>query len=219
MGPSSRRTSMSRMEREDTCAEAPRDSRTGCRRLPAMDPLPAPGSGVSDDDLGRLRLLVSHELPAYLEDLATLVNIDCGSYTKAGVDRVGRWTARFLKGLGARSVEPNLDASATPSSARAGRPVVRRTVADRPYGYRCLRREHEVRSDPIRLRRIARALTRAPTHEEADFWGPLRTAPGAAPPGHESTGGGWLPFGIAGSSRPNRTRDRLAGDRTHNPAR
>ena len=45
--------------------------------------------------------VVEEELPAYLEDLATLVNVDCGSYTKAGVDRVGQWTARFLERLGA----------------------------------------------------------------------------------------------------------------------
>ena len=36
-------------------------------------------------------------LPDYLRDLERLVNIDCGSYTKAGVDEVGRWTAGFLR--------------------------------------------------------------------------------------------------------------------------
>ncbi|HLY14191.1 MAG TPA: M20 family metallopeptidase, partial [Candidatus Limnocylindrales bacterium] len=36
------------------------------------------------------------------EDLATLVNVDCGSYTKAGVDHVGNWTAGFLERLGAQ---------------------------------------------------------------------------------------------------------------------
>ncbi|MFI5255584.1 MAG: M20 family metallopeptidase, partial [Candidatus Limnocylindrales bacterium] len=59
---------------------------------------------VADTELRALRDAVQEELPAYLEDLATLVNIDCGSYTKAGVDQVGRWTARFLERLGA-SVE------------------------------------------------------------------------------------------------------------------
>ena len=34
-------------------------------------------------------------------DLERLVNIDCGSYTPAGVNEVGRWTAEFLAGLGA----------------------------------------------------------------------------------------------------------------------
>jgi glutamate carboxypeptidase len=56
---------------------------------------------VAADELRALRDAVEEELPAYLEDLATLVNIDCGSYTKAGVDRVGRWTARFMERLGA----------------------------------------------------------------------------------------------------------------------
>jgi glutamate carboxypeptidase len=56
---------------------------------------------VADNELRALREAVEEELPAYLEDLATLVNIDCGSYTKAGVDQVGRWTARFLERLGA----------------------------------------------------------------------------------------------------------------------
>ena len=110
---------MSRMEREDTCAE-----RAG--RLPAMASFPAPGTGVSDDDLGRLRLLVSHELPAYLEDLATLVNIDCGSYTKAGVDRVGRWTARFLERLGGSvTVHPHPTLGDTVVGTFEGRPTAR----------------------------------------------------------------------------------------------
>jgi glutamate carboxypeptidase len=67
-----------------------------------MDRSEAPGSAVSEDELERLRRLVDEVRPAYLEDLATLVNIDCGSYTKAGVDRVGRWVRRFLERLGAR---------------------------------------------------------------------------------------------------------------------
>jgi glutamate carboxypeptidase len=66
-----------------------------------MAPLHAPGAAVSPDELGELEEVLEDELPAYLEDLASLVNVDCGSYTKAGVDRVGRWTARFLERLGA----------------------------------------------------------------------------------------------------------------------
>ncbi len=58
--------------------------------------------GVTDDELAELRALVDREYDNYLDDLRTLVNIDCGSYTKAGVDRVGRWTGRFLERLGAR---------------------------------------------------------------------------------------------------------------------
>jgi glutamate carboxypeptidase len=59
---------------------------------------------LADEELEALRALVDEELDAYLDDLATLVNLDSGSYTKAGVDRVARWTGRFLERLGA-SVE------------------------------------------------------------------------------------------------------------------
>ena len=67
-----------------------------------MESLHPPGSTVSADELEELEEIVQDELPAYLEDLATLVNIDCGSYTKAGVDQVGGWTAGFLERLGAK---------------------------------------------------------------------------------------------------------------------
>ena len=67
-----------------------------------MDALHPPGSAVSADELEELEEIVQDELPAYLEDLATLVNVDCGSYTKAGVDQVGTWTAGFLERLGAQ---------------------------------------------------------------------------------------------------------------------
>jgi glutamate carboxypeptidase len=66
-----------------------------------MAKLYAPGAAVSADELVDLEEILEEELPAYLEDLAGLVNVDCGSYTKAGVDQVGRWTARFLERLGA----------------------------------------------------------------------------------------------------------------------
>jgi glutamate carboxypeptidase len=56
---------------------------------------------ASDPELDALRTVIASDLPAYLADLAELVNIDCGSYTPAGVDLVGAWTGRFLEGLGA----------------------------------------------------------------------------------------------------------------------
>jgi glutamate carboxypeptidase len=59
-------------------------------------------------ELDALRLAIGADLPAYLEDLAELVNIDCGSYTRAGVDEVGRWVPAFLGELGA-TVEARLD--------------------------------------------------------------------------------------------------------------
>jgi glutamate carboxypeptidase len=67
-----------------------------------MDALHPPGAAVSPDELEELEEIVQDELPAFLEDLATLVNVDCGSYTKAGVDQVGSWTAGFLERLGAQ---------------------------------------------------------------------------------------------------------------------
>jgi glutamate carboxypeptidase len=61
------------------------------------DRQPAVGTEfVSEAELQRLRTRVETDLPAYLRDLERLVNIDCGSYTKGGVDEVGRWTAAFL---------------------------------------------------------------------------------------------------------------------------
>jgi glutamate carboxypeptidase len=69
-----------------------------------------PASGVSPAELSRLHDLVAQSQAAYLEDLASLVNIDCGSYTKIGVDQVGRWTARFLERLGGSvAVHANVD--------------------------------------------------------------------------------------------------------------
>ena len=66
-----------------------------------MKSLHAPGAAVSGDELDQLEEILQEELPAYLEDLGTLVNVDCGSYSKAGVDQVGAWTGRFLDRLGA----------------------------------------------------------------------------------------------------------------------
>ena len=40
--------------------------------------------------LDALRAAIGADLPAYLADLERLVDIDCGSYTPAGVDAVGR---------------------------------------------------------------------------------------------------------------------------------
>ena len=63
---------------------------------------------MRDEELAALRDGVEARLPSFLEDLARLVNIDCGSYTKAGVDEVGRWTAARLRKLGAEvTVHPN----------------------------------------------------------------------------------------------------------------
>src|SRR5918994_2664092 len=56
---------------------------------------------VSTAELEAIRNTVAGAEPTYVADLERLVNTDCGSYTKAGVDTVGRWTADFLERLGA----------------------------------------------------------------------------------------------------------------------
>lgn len=56
---------------------------------------------TTDDQLKDLQTHLEGALPQYLADLERLVNIDCGSYTKPGVDEVGRWFAGQLRDLGA----------------------------------------------------------------------------------------------------------------------
>ena len=61
-------------------------------------------------DLAALQRIVDARLPRFLTELETLVNIDCGSYTPEGVDRVADFVADALRDLGAeverRSHEP-----------------------------------------------------------------------------------------------------------------
>ena len=57
---------------------------------------------VTDEQLAQLRTQVEAGLPEYMSDLERLVNIECGSYNKEGVDEVGRWFADQLEELGAR---------------------------------------------------------------------------------------------------------------------
>jgi len=52
-------------------------------------------------ELDALRAAIGADLPVYLADLRRLVSIDCGSYTRAGVDEVGRWVGAFFTELGA----------------------------------------------------------------------------------------------------------------------
>ena len=54
-----------------------------------------------DAELSALRASIDARLPAFLVDLERLVNVDCGSYTPAGVDEIGRWAGAFLEGIGA----------------------------------------------------------------------------------------------------------------------
>ncbi len=52
-------------------------------------------------ELSALRAACERLYPAFLADLEHLVNIDCGSYTKPGVDEVAAWTASQMRALGA----------------------------------------------------------------------------------------------------------------------
>ena len=61
-----------------------------------MDPL------VTDAELAALRDALERAYPAFLEDLAHLVDTDCGSYTRHGVDAIGRWAAERMRTVGAR---------------------------------------------------------------------------------------------------------------------
>jgi glutamate carboxypeptidase len=60
-----------------------------------------PGSAVGADELAALHDHVAASLPAFLADLERLCNIDCGSYSPAGVNEVATWTAAALGELGA----------------------------------------------------------------------------------------------------------------------
>ena len=63
---------------------------------------------VTAAELEALRASVAAAQDAYVADLERLVNIDCGSYTRAGVDEVGAWTTERLRALGATvTAEPN----------------------------------------------------------------------------------------------------------------
>ena len=51
-----------------------------------------------------LRAAVESALPDYLDDLQRLVDVDCGTYTKSGVDDVATWAEQRLEELGASVV-------------------------------------------------------------------------------------------------------------------
>src|SRR5215218_4872361 len=53
------------------------------------------------EELARLLAAVGAAEDALLADLERLVNVDCGSYTRDGVDEVGRWVRTRLESLGA----------------------------------------------------------------------------------------------------------------------
>src|SRR5262245_32608360 len=65
---------------------------------------------VTATELSRLTTILQGMLPGYMADLQRLVDVDCGSYTKAGVDEVGAWVQQAFAELGARvGVTPNAE--------------------------------------------------------------------------------------------------------------
>ena len=60
----------------------------------------SPDPLVSDAELTAILAIVEEARPAYLAELEALVSVDCGSYSKAGVDAVGARVAAALAGIG-----------------------------------------------------------------------------------------------------------------------
>src|SRR4029079_7121464 len=71
------------------------------RRLPIVETVTAPGTGLEDAELTALDAAIRAAEPACVPALARLFNVDCGSYTPEGVDEVGRFVAGFLSNVGA----------------------------------------------------------------------------------------------------------------------
>jgi len=67
---------------------------------PLVETPSAPGTGVTPDELRRLDVAASGGYPRFLEELEWLCNIDCGSYSPAGVNEVAAWVAAAFEGLG-----------------------------------------------------------------------------------------------------------------------
>jgi glutamate carboxypeptidase len=59
-----------------------------------------PTSLLADRELAALEARIVAAEPAFLADLARLVNVDCGSYAREGVNEVAAWAAAFLERLG-----------------------------------------------------------------------------------------------------------------------
>ncbi|HEY7591459.1 MAG TPA: M20 family metallopeptidase [Candidatus Limnocylindrales bacterium] len=67
-----------------------------------MKTLAEPGAGLEQAALDAINARLQARLPAFLADLERLVNTDCGSYTRDGVNEVAGWTAERFGSLGAR---------------------------------------------------------------------------------------------------------------------
>ena len=99
-GPSSTRSSTSSTSR-------PRRPTFGGMRVSILTAMPDPAA---------LSRIVEPRLPRFLTELEQLVNIDCGSYTPEGVNRVADFVTEALQSLGA-TVERTQHAPAADQSA------------------------------------------------------------------------------------------------------
>jgi glutamate carboxypeptidase len=99
-----------------------------------VDTITAPGDTVDAEELTGIEAAVRAVEPDFLADLERLVNTDCGSYTPAGVDEIGRFVAGFLASAGA-AVETRPD-----PAGRLGATVIGTWAGDRgtPGGPRLL---------------------------------------------------------------------------------
>jgi len=61
-----------------------------------------PGAGVTPAELQALESSVLNAFPSFMAQLEQLCNIDCGSYSPAGVNEVATWVAAFFGGIGAQ---------------------------------------------------------------------------------------------------------------------
>src|SRR3954447_14133852 len=66
-----------------------------------MDTATSPDADVEPTELEAIEATVRASLPSFLADLELLVNTDCGSYTKPGVDKVAAWVGATFERLGA----------------------------------------------------------------------------------------------------------------------
>jgi glutamate carboxypeptidase len=82
---------------------------------------------VTDHELAAVREALDRAYPDFLADLERLVNTDCGSYTKDGVNVIGRWTAERLRELGAH-------VTAHPNDLGLGDTVIGEFTGDDPAG-------------------------------------------------------------------------------------
>ena len=82
-------------------AHGPARIATGNGHTSSMTTSTAAGHAVTAAELAELRATVKAGLPAFLADLERMCNIDCGSYTPAGVNQIADLVDAELAFLGA----------------------------------------------------------------------------------------------------------------------